>query len=248
MVSEPSRPVVPRKFATSDFFYSNLRIQDALITTKYGVMARKGLTVITGVGGVGKSALLRQVAAELPLNITCIFESDPRATLGDILRRILQSFDGDRTCDKDDGALARNSVTQLRSRLEQNKIVALFLDNAEQFSDQTLRSMAQHFFAGSAADPAGTILQVVLAGRPELRTKVSRTMLPLLKPRQPIFSELLPLNSSEIGTFVEQALKTSNRPEFFDERAVKRIVLYSNGNPGAINLICERALQSADPR
>jgi hypothetical protein len=71
-------------------------------------------------------------------------------------------------------------------------------------------------------------------------------MLAPLKTRRPTLSELLPLNSGEIGAFVEQALKTSGRsPEIFDERAIKRLMLYSNGNPGAIKSICERALQSA---
>ena len=241
--AEPSRPAAPHDFAAADFFYSNLRIQEALISIKYGVIARKGLTVVTGAGGVGKSTLLRRAAAELPPNIICLFVSDPRTGFGNILRLILQNFDADQPYDEDEGALSRSCALQLRSRLEQNKIVALFLDNAHQFSDHLLRSITQHFLA----NPDETLLQVVLAGRPELRTKVSRAaMLAPLKTRRPTLSELLPLNSGEIGAFVEQALKTSGRsPEIFDERAIKRLMLYSNGNPGAIKSICERALQSA---
>jgi type II secretory pathway predicted ATPase ExeA len=199
------------------------------------------LTVITGAGGVGKSTLLRRAAAELPPHITCLFESDPRTGFGNILRLILQNFDADQPYDEDEGALSRSCALQLRSRLEQNIIVALFLDNAHQFPDHLLRSIARHFLA----DPDETLLQVVLAGRPELSTKVSRAMLAPLKTRRPTLSELLPLNSAEIGAFVEQAIKTSGRsPEIFDERAIKRLMLYSNGNPGAIKSICERALQS----
>lgn len=240
--AEPSRSTAPYDFAAADFFYSNLRIQEALISIKYGVIARKGLTVITGAGGVGKSTLLRRAAAELPPHITCLFESDPRTAFGNILRLILQNFDADQSHDEDEGALSRSCALQLRSRLEQNKIVALFLDNAHQFPDHLLRSITQHFLA----NPDETLLQVVLAGRPELRTKVSRAMLAPLKTRRPTLSELLPLNSGEIGAFVEQALKTRGRsPEIFDERAIKRLMLYSNGNPGAIKSICERALQSA---
>jgi type II secretory pathway predicted ATPase ExeA len=56
------------KLAAPDFFYSNLRIQETLTTIKYGIEARKGLTLLTGAPGIGKSALLRKAATELAAN------------------------------------------------------------------------------------------------------------------------------------------------------------------------------------
>jgi hypothetical protein len=130
--------------------------------------------------------------------------------------------------------------------LDQCQIVALFLDNAHQFPDQTLRSITQTFLAGSAEDPEGTLLQVILAGRAELKTKISQATLTSIRRRRPIVCELQPLNSGEIAGYIEKGLKTSDRPpDIFDERAIKRIALYANGNPGMVNSICERALQLA---
>jgi len=233
------------KLAAPDFFYSNLRIQETLTTIKYGIEARKGLTLLTGAPGIGKSALLRKAATELAANTTCVFESNPRVSFSDILRLILRNLDGDQT-DEDESAMVRSCRLQLRARLDQCRIVALFLDNAHRFPDQTLRSITQTFLAGSAEDPEGTLLQVILAGRTELKTKMSQATLTSIRRRRPIVCELQPLTSGEIAAFIERGLKTSNRPaDIFDERAIKRIALYANGNPGAVNSICERALQLA---
>jgi type II secretory pathway predicted ATPase ExeA len=232
-----------RKLAGPEFFYSNLHIQETLTTIKYGIEARKGLTIITGAPGIGKSTLLRKTATELASSTICVFESDPRVPFSDILRLILRNLDGDQT-DEDESAMVRSCRLQLRSRLDRGQIVALFLDNAHQFPDQTLRSITQAFLAGSAEDPEGTLLQVILAGRAELKTKISQATLTSIRRRRPIVCELQPLNSGEIGAFIEKGLRTSDRPAgIFDERAIKRIALYANGNPGMVNSICERALQ-----
>ena len=233
------------KLAASEFFYSNARIRETLTTIRSGIEARKGLTIITGAAGVGKSTLLRKAATELAASTTCIFESDPRVSFPDILRLILGNLDADQA-DADESAMVRRCTLQLRARLDQGRIVALFLDNAHQFSDQTLRSITQTFLAVSAEDPEGTLLQVILAGRTELKTKISRAMLTTIRRRRPIVCEIQPLNSGEIAAFIETGLKTSNRPaDIFDERAIKRIALYANGYPGTVNSICERALQLA---
>jgi type II secretory pathway predicted ATPase ExeA len=235
-----------QKLAGPEFFYSNLRIQETLTTIKYGIEARKGLTLITGAPGIGKSTLLRKAATEVAGNTTCVFESDPRVGFSDVLRLILRNLDDSEQTDADESAMVRSCRLQLRSRLDQCQIVALFLDNAHQFPDQTLRSITQTFLAGSAEDPEGTLLQVILAGRAELKTKISQATLTSIRRRKPIVCELQPLNSGEIAGYIEKGLKTSDRPaDTFDERAIKRIALYANGNPGMVNSICERALQLA---
>ena len=237
--------IARHQFAGPEFFYSNLRIQETLTTLRYGIEARKGLTIVTGAPGLGKSTLLYKAAAELGPNTICVFESDPRVNFSDILRLILCHLDGDQP-DEDESAMVRSCRHQLRARLDQCQIVALFLDNAHQFPEHTVRQVIETFLAKSGSDSEATLLQVILAGRTELRTKFSQGTLKSLNRRRPIICELQPLNSSEIAAFIEKGLKTSDRTaETFDERAIKRIALYANGNPGTVKFICERALQLA---
>ena len=232
-------------FAASDFFYSNLHIQEALTTIRYGIEARKGLIVITGEAGIGKTTLRHKIAANLPANVTCIVESDPRISFSDVLRLVLRNFDTD-SAGESEAAMLRSCKLQLRSRLERCQIVTLFFDDAHQIPDRTLRHLTQNFLGGSAEDPDGALLQLVLSGRPELRTKLAQAALIPLRSRKPMVCELQPLTSGEVGAYIEQALSSNDRPaDLFDARAVRRIALYSKGNPRAVNSLCERALQLA---
>ena len=232
---------------TGDFFYINLRIQEALSTIRFGIEARKGLIVVTGDAGIGKTTLLHKVAGDLPANVTCILESDGRISFPEVLRLILRNLDSD-IAGESDSAMTQKCKLQLRSRLERCEIVALFIDNAHRLPDRTLRHITENFLGGSAENPDGALLQLVLAGEPELQTKLLQAALIPLRRRRPILCELGPLTSAEVGSYIEQSsIANDRRTDPFDARAVKRIALYSKGNLRAVNLLCDRALQLAGP-
>lgn len=250
MNTDPSRspPMASDKSAARDFFYTNLRIQEALTTIRFGIEARKGLIVVTGDSGIGKTTLLHKVAVDLPANVTCIIGSESRISFADVLRLILRNLDSDAT-DESESALTRHCKLQLRSRLERCEIVTLFVDDAHHLPDRTLRHIMENFLGGSAENPDGALLQLVLAGRPELKTKLLEAALIPLRRRKPILCELGALTSIEVGSYIEQSSIANDRQaDRFDARAVKRIALYSKGNPLAVNLLCARALQLAGPK
>ncbi|MGH7794192.1 MAG: AAA family ATPase [Candidatus Binatia bacterium] len=233
-------------FPAGHFFYSNLPIQETLTTIRYGIEARKGLVLIIGEAGIGKTTLLHKIAKESAANVTCIVESDPRVNFTEVLRLILRSL-GIESAGADEPSMVRSCQLELRARLEKCQIFAMIFDNAHHLSEQTLRHVIKNFLGGSAADPDGTLVQLVLAGRPELKVKLSQAALVPLRRRTPILCELQPLNSQEIGSYIEHRLRSNNHAgELFDTRAVKRIALYTKGNPGSVNALCERAAQLAD--
>jgi general secretion pathway protein A len=233
------------RFTARDFFYSNLRIQEVVTTIRYGIEARKGLIVLLGDAGSGKTTLLQKVTTAVAANVTCIFESDPRASFAEVLRLMLREL-GCEVSDQDEPAMVRACRSELRSRSERCEIVSLLLDNAHHLPDQTLRHIMQNFLGGSAEDLDSAPLQLVLAGRSELRAKLSQAALIPLRRRRPILCELKALSNQEIGRYIEHGLKSNNHPPaLFDDRAIKRVALYAHGNPRAINSLGDRALQLA---
>ena len=72
-------------------FHSNLHFQEVLATLGWGIVARKGLILLIGDAGTGKSTLLHQLTRELDSNVSCIFASDPEINFTDLLRLLLES-------------------------------------------------------------------------------------------------------------------------------------------------------------
>ncbi|MGE5215437.1 MAG: AAA family ATPase [Chloroflexota bacterium] len=232
-------------FPASGFFYSNLHIQETFTTIRYGIKWRNGLAVLSGEAGIGKSTLLHKITADLGPNVICITATDPRLNFADILRLILSSLDAlNESESASENAMLRSCKFQLRACLERGQIVALIFDNAHHLTDSTLRQLAQNFLDDGPTDGSLPLLQIVLAGRPQLKDKLLQAARLSGQEKLPILCELHPLENFEIASYVEEGLRASALPmDLFEPRAIKRIIEYGRGNPSSINAVCDRALQ-----
>ena len=223
-----------------NFFYSNLRIQEGLTGIRYGIEARRGLIIITGGAGGGKTTLLSRAVAEMPPHIFCVAMSGKALQLRDVLRQL----NATESVDDDEAALVRGCQSLLRSRLGRNELTALAIDDAHCLPERTLRGLIHNFLGGSAESPDGALLQLILAGNAQLKYKLSQAALIPLRRRRPVICEVAPLTSQEVGTYIQEGLRSADRPiETFDNRAVKRIALLTQGNPRTIERLCECALR-----
>ena len=137
------RPMKDRGFAGGDFFFSNLHIQENLSTIRHGVETRRGLIIITGEAGLGKSKLLSRSIVEMPAHVTCVELPAQMLDFADALRSMLRAVDGfdDPGIDAaDEAALARRCQALARAHLERNRLIALAIDDAHLLPDRTLRN------------------------------------------------------------------------------------------------------------
>jgi type II secretory pathway predicted ATPase ExeA len=222
------------------FFYSNLRIQESLTAIRYGVEARRGLIVVMGASGSGKTTLLSKAVADMPPHVFCLAMSGAALQFSDVLRQLNDT----ESADNDESALVRNCQSLLRTRLSHNELTALAIDDAHALPERTLRSLIHNFLGGSAESPDGALLQLILAGNHSLKHKLAQAALIPLRRRRPVVCEVAPLTSQEVGTYIQEGLRSAERPiDLFDSRALKRIALLSRGNPRAIERLCEHALR-----
>jgi len=232
-------------FPATRFFYSNLRIQETLTTIRAGIEARKGLVVLSGEAGIGTTTLLQKINADLAPNVHRIVTSDPRLRFTDILRLILRSLN-DQTASEDEAeaAMLHRCRLHLRAHLQKQQIVALMIDNAHHLAASTLGRLVQNFIETGAPDCNSHLLQIVLAGRPQLKGNMPQAIRLPVRLQLPIMCELHPLEDFEIPSYIEQGLRANASPmAFFEPGAERQIALYSHGNPRRINAICDRALR-----
>ncbi|TMA93433.1 MAG: BON domain-containing protein [Deltaproteobacteria bacterium] len=224
-------------------FYSNLHYQEVLTTLRYGIIARKGLVLLIGAAGTGKTTLLRQLTRELDSNVTCIFESDPDVNFTDLLRLVLGNLEVVGNT-RNELSMMQRCKTILRSELERGHIVSLVIDNAQRLRDETLEYLLHNFFAAVTADRDENLLQIVLAGRPELKERLEQPRLRSLKPRSDLLCQLQPLRDNEITAYIANRLRAAQLPaHVFDHVAIDRIAGYTGGNPQLVNVLCDRTLQ-----
>ena len=224
-------------------FYSNLHYQEVLTTLRYGIIARKGLVLLIGAAGTGKTTLLRQLMRELDSNVTCIFESDPDVNFTDLLRLVLGNLEVVGNT-RNELSMMQRCKTILRSELERGHIVSLVIDNAQRLRDETLEYLLHNFFAAVTADRDENLLQIVLAGRPELKERLEQPRLRSLKPRSDLLCQLQPLRDNEITAYIANRLRAAQLPaHVFDHVAIDRIAGYTGGNPQLVNVLCDRTLQ-----
>jgi type II secretory pathway predicted ATPase ExeA len=224
-------------------FHNNLHYREVLATLRYGIIARKGLILLIGDAGVGKSTVLQQFTRDLDSDVTCIFESDPEVNFTDLLRLVLDNLEAPANSRNSLSMMQRCKIS-LRSQLEQGRIVSLMIDNAERLRDESLEYLLHYFYSATPAERGDNLLQIVLAGRPELREKLAQPRLRSLRPRSELVCQLQPLQHKDIAAYLKTRLRAAClSEETFDSAATDRIAAYSHGNPHLINVLSNRALQ-----
>ncbi|MEX0807075.1 MAG: AAA family ATPase [Candidatus Binatia bacterium] len=224
----------------SRIFYTNVLYQEAFANLRYGIEWRKGLILMTGEVGTGKTTLLDKMMRSLQTTTRGVFVSYDQLNSTELLRLVsrelgLASDSQDRLA----------SVQQLRNHLiaehQKGHIVALLIDEAQNLSDDMFEAI--RFLSNFEID-GEKLLQIVLTGQPELETRLNQASLRHLKQRIVLRCRLAPLKSDEVGRYIEFRLKEAGyRGEaMFDTDVLSRVAFYSGGIPRLINIVCDNAL------
>jgi general secretion pathway protein A len=227
-------------------FHNNLHYREVIATLRYGIEARKGLILLSGEPGTGKTTLLQKLLEELDPSVTCVVESDPGVNFTDLLRSILRHLhaDGD---PPDTVSMVDSCKAILRAHRDEGYITCLIIDNAQQLDELTLEYLMESFFPADSENSDNNILQVVLAGLPAVREKLLHPLLRPLNPHLGLLCSVEPLGEKDIGPYVADQLRARRFPaDAIDQEAIHRIFEYTSGTPRLINDVCTRAVEIAD--
>jgi len=227
---------------TSDpgFFFLSRKHNEALSHLLYGVSQRKGIIVVTGEIGTGKTTLCRFFLNQLAKNIKTAFILNPHFSEIQLLEAIVKDFG---IAVK--GASRLSMVWGLNKFLltesESGNNVVLIIDEAQNLKPRQLEQVRLLSNLETAKDK---LLQVVLVGQPELNQRLNLYDLRQLRQRIMVRYHIAPLDRDEIKSYIEHRLTTAgavNRIEFTEE-AIGFIADFSSGTPRLINMVCDRAL------
>lgn len=226
------------------FFVSTAAHDEALATLYYGVRQHKGLTVITGEVGTGKTLLLRcllKLLKDSP-DIEYSYMFNSRLDALDFLRYIVADFGLPvRGESKADHLIALTDF--LTTRGKKSMTTVLIIDEAHDLSEEVLEEIRLLSNIETADDK---LLQILLIGQPELEEKLDATGLRQLKQRIALRARLRLLTCAETEHYISQRLliagTDSPHRQLFREDALEAIYHYSRGTPRLINTLCDNCL------
>ncbi len=230
------------------FLFSTARHNEALASLYYGVRARKGFVVLTGEVGTGKTMLVRCVLELLRrTGVAFAYVFNPSLSALEFIRYIAGDF-GLPVAGKAKDELVLSLSSFLVERHQKKLSTLLVVDEAHHLSPELLEEVR---LLTNLETTQQKLLQIVLAGQPELDEKLDSFELRQIKQRIALRCHLEPLNLEETRGYIQRRLQIAGVPPeiaLFSEAATSAIFRHSNGFPRLINTICENALLSGYAR
>ncbi len=222
------------------FFYLSSDHKEALAAVVYGVTQRKGFISIVGEVGTGKTMILRAFMEGIdPKKVKAIYILNPLVSFPRILDEILPTgVDRPR----------RDRLTVLQEWLideyRGGRNVVLVIDEAQRMPPDTLEKLR---LLSNLETGEHKLLQIVLAGQPELDAKLNQHTLRQLKQRIAVRANIGPLTEPESRGYIHHRLSRvlTIKQRVFTRAALNRIVRHARGNPRTLNILCDNALVAA---
>jgi type II secretory pathway predicted ATPase ExeA len=222
------------------FFYTNAIFADADSNLRYGIRERKGLILLTGEVGTGKTTLLRRLMEDLDSSIRFVFFYNTNLTFDELLTFACEELALDV---KTEGRLQKIQALNefLRAQLAKGGTGVLLVDEAQNLSEDVLENLR---LLSNLETGSEKLLQIVLVGQPELESMLDKPKFRQIKQRIAVRNHLDRLKDGEVGRYIDYRLNSvaADHKSPFTPAAIQRIALYSKGVPRLINIICDNAL------
>lgn len=228
------------------FLFPTRKHNDALAALYYAIRQRKGFVVLTGEVGTGKTLLIRCLLDYFKCNeIAYAYVFDSCLSPLEFLQFIAADF-GMESSGRNKSELLHALGRYLISRHQQGLTTVLVVDEAHLLSPEVLEEIR---LLTNLETSQEKLLQIVLAGQPELDLKLDSFPLRQLKQRIAIRSRLSPLELQETIGYVQRRLElagaNSHAKTLFPMETIAKVHSCSGGVPRLINTLCENGLISA---
>jgi general secretion pathway protein A len=226
------------------FLLLTAKHREALSNLQYGLNSRRGLTVLIGDAGTGKTTLIRSAIESLEKQgAQLVYMNNPTLTQAEFYEFLADAFLLDATGGYSKPRLLAALENRLDERRASGRLTGFIIDEAQGLPDALLEEIRLLTNIETAEEK---LLPLVLAGQTELAERLNNPSLRQLKQRVSLRCDLPPLNLHETAEYVAGRIRVAggNTSVIFTRQAVEAIFDASGGIPRLISVICDNALIS----
>lgn len=222
------------------FYVPSAQHETAKDRMLYGITGRKGLLMLTGEIGSGKTLMIRALVRQLPATgyeIGLIANpSISRAEfLGEVLFQLGVQSGGSQA------EQLRRLNDQLLANHRRGVDTVLMVDEAQAIQDDGIFEDLRLLSNFQMNDRF--LLTLLILGQPELRERITR--IPQLAQRVALYSHLRPMTKTETRTYIAWRLAVAGGTTgTFSSGAVGLIYHYSRGVCRLVNALCDASLHA----
>jgi len=226
------------------YLFLTRNTQEALACLTYGIETRKGFVLLTGEVGTGKTTLLNKLLEWLhQQRVATAFVFNPRLSVSQFFDFMMADFGI--PCESRMKSQVLLKLNQwLLERYQAGERAVLVVDEAQNLSPQMLEEIR---LLTNLETSTEKLLQIVLAGQPELEWKLNQPQLRQLRQRITLRAKTLPLTLDETRGYIFERLRIAGNDgeEIFSPEAIEMLHQHARGIPRVTNLLGEHALISA---
>jgi general secretion pathway protein A len=222
------------------FLYLNHMYREALASLWCGIKEKRGFMALVAQPGMGKTTLLFQLLQRLRSNSArTVFLFQTCCDSLDLLRYLLLDL----------GIWPASDLVSMHHQLNEallrdaraGRQFIFVIDEAQNLSESVLETVR---LLSDFETPHGKLMQIVLAGQPQLINTLMRPGMLQLTQRISVISFLDPLDAAGVEGYIDHRLGVAGYSggALFDRAALQLIAQVSKGIPRNINNLCFGAL------
>ena len=224
------------------FLFLTARHAEALAHLEYGLSGRKGITVLIGEVGTGKTTLLRAAIDRLSgASVLCAHVANPTLTRGEFYELLTAEFHLSEQAATSKAQFLIELGRLVRERHEQGMLTALIVDEAQALPFELLEEIR---LLANLESETEKLMQVLLVGQPELAQRLNEPELRQLKQRIALRCSLEPMTLRETASYIAGRIRIAggDAPKVFTRDAVQEIYERTKGIPRLVSVVCDNAL------
>ena len=222
------------------FLYFSPGHREALASLFYGIETGRGFLSLVAEPGMGKTTLLFQLLKRWKGYVHSAFLFQTQCDSRELLRYLMEDLGLD-SQDRDIVRMHADLNDFLFRETKAGKRVVLFIDESQNLADSVLETVR---LLSDFEAPDRKLLQIVLAGQPELEQRFTKPGLTQLGQRVAVRVRLEPLPRAEVIRYMNHRLRVAGYQgaELFTPEAAAAIAERSRGIPRVINHLCFNAM------